>query len=207
MFQQKVNRNYPTGFPGDIVRDGPKRAKPGRIGSANDVANGNTNRISRVFGYASDQSYSGQNGQVKTLGAFNTEVTLGGANFYGVLGHPKHYVLYGGQDGALSATYDLPQYFEGEFFDMVTGLVAEIFNFGTTAQSIQYGAQLYYVPVGLAANPNKIPLGALVAVNPGDTAPEGLLPIPNSMVTNPVDLAASSATAAVNTWTIIQLTQ
>lgn len=207
MFQNTINRQFTTGFPGDIVRDGPKRAKPGRIGNANDFVNGNTNRISRVFGYSSDQSYAGQGAPTKTLGAFNTEVVLGGANFYGVLGHPKHYVLYGGQDGALSAAYELPQYFEGEFFDMVTGMVAEVFNFGTTAQSITYGAKLYYVPTGIAANANKIPLGALVAVNKGDTAPEGLIEIPNSMVTNPIDLAASSATAAVNGWTIIQLTQ
>ncbi|WLW40818.1 hypothetical protein GNAINCEL_00036 [Serratia phage KKP 3709] len=31
MFQQTVKRNFTTGFPGDIVRDGPRRAKPGRI--------------------------------------------------------------------------------------------------------------------------------------------------------------------------------
>lgn len=206
MFQRTVNRNYPTGFPGDIVRDGPKRAKPARIGNANG-ANG-TNRISRVFGFSSDQSYVGQGGQTKVLGAFNYEVTLGGANFYGVLGHPKHYVLYGGQDGALSASYDLPQYFEGEFFDMVTGMVAEIFNAGTDPVSIPYGSKLAYATTATTStqNPNGVPLGGLVAYT-GESAPAGFTAIPNSMVTNPVDLAGSSPTALVNTWTIIQLTQ
>lgn len=208
MFQSSVRRNYPTGFPGDIVRDGPKRAKPGRIANANDFTAGNTNRISRVFGFNSDQSYEGQEGQQQTLGAFNYEVTLGGANYYGVLGHPKHYVLYGGQDGSLSASYDLPQYFEGEFFDMVTGMVAEVFNFTDAAQSIPYGAKLGYVSTATtpAQNPNKVPLGGIVAYT-GASAPAGITPILNSMVTNPIDLAASSPTALVGAWTIIQLTQ
>lgn len=209
MFQHTVKRNYTTGFPGDIVRDGPKRAKPGRIASANDFVGGNTNRISRVFGFKSDQSYVGQTGQTQTLPAFNYEVTLGGAVFYGVLGHPKHYVLYGGQDGSLSASYDLPQYFEGEFFDMVTGMVAEVFNLTNAAQSIGYGWKLGYVSTATteAQNANGVPLGGLVAWAPGTDAPEGITEIPNSMVTNPVDLAASSPTATVSAWTIIQLTQ
>ncbi|MFL9598568.1 phage minor capsid protein, partial [Aeromonas veronii] len=31
MFQKQVYRQYTPGFPGDLIEDGPKRARPGRI--------------------------------------------------------------------------------------------------------------------------------------------------------------------------------
>lgn len=208
MFQQSVQRNYTTGFPGDVVRDGPQRAKPARIASANNGLSQNV--ISRAFGFNSDQSLPVVNGVVtQTLGAFDYDVVVGGKNFYGVLGHPKHYTLRGTQTGGtLAASITLPQYTEGEFFDMVTGMVAEIFNAGTTAQTVNWGDKLAYVPSDIATgdNPNNLPYGALVAYS-GDTVPTGLVAIAGSKVVNPTALIASSPTVQASTYTIIQLTQ
>lgn len=215
-FQQYVRRNYTTGFPGDIVRDGPQRAKPGRIVSANNGAN--TNTISRVFGFNADMSLSGHTdtrpvppgtGALPTLGAQNFEVALGGTNFYGILGHTKHYALYGNVSGPLGASIVLPQYSEGEFFDMVTGLVVEIFNPTAGTQTVNYGDELYYVTSATTAedNPNAIPVGALVAFAPGATVPDSFGAVPGGIVIDPTALAASSPTVQASTYTIVQLTR
>lgn len=204
-FQQTVGRQFTTGFPGDIVRDGPQRGKPGRIVSANTGAN--VNAISRVFGFNSDQSMMG-NGQTQTLGAQDFEVTLGGTNYYGILGNSKRYALYGtAAGGPLGATMVLPQYSEGEFYDMVTGMVVELFNAGTTAQTVNYGDLLAYVPVGIsgANNPNNLPLGAIVAYS--GALPTGLVAIPGGIVVNPMTIALSSPTVQSSAYTIVQLTR
>ena len=56
MFQKQVYRQYTPGFPGDLIEDGPKRARPGRIMALASVTPAATakgpNRISRAFGYA-----------------------------------------------------------------------------------------------------------------------------------------------------------
>lgn len=209
MFQQTVGRNFTTGFPGDIVRDGPQRAKPARIVSDNTGLSQNV--ISRAFGFKSDQSLPVVNGvTTQTLGAFNYEVGVGGANFYGVLGHPKHYVLKGtAAGGPLAATITLPRYTEGEFFDMVTGMVVELFNHTTGTVNVAFGWELFYVldTADGTANPNNIPFGGIIALAPGSATPTGFGKIPNGRVINPVSLAASSPTAQVSTYTIVQLTQ
>lgn len=205
-FQKTVYRQYTTGFPGDITRDGPMRAKPGRIISDNTGLN--VNAISRAFGFNADLSNMGT-GETKTLAAFDYEVTVGGANFYGVLGHPKHYALYGGADGALSPTDVLPQYSEGEFFDMVTGMTVELFNFDATVVDVAFGWQVAYVlnTATTGDNANNVPHGGLIALAPGAAAPAGTAIIPNARVINPVSIAASSASVLSSTYTIIQLTQ
>ncbi|QOV06230.1 hypothetical protein CPT_Maja_010 [Burkholderia phage Maja] len=207
MFQQKVYRSYTSGFAGEISRDGPLRAKPGRIVSetiGTDPA-ASTNRISRVFGWAGEQGVQGQ-----TLSANCPEVIVGGSNFYGVLFHPKHYVLNGTvAGGSLAASYDLPKGYEGEFADMAM-LHAELFNETTAAKDINYGDLLAYVSdkTTAAQNPQKLPLGAIVSYAPGAQVPDGFTPIPNGRVINPIKaLAASGPTAVVSTVTQIQLTQ
>src|SRR5579862_4814814 len=116
-FQSTVYRQYNTGSPGEIVRDGPKRAKIGRISSATVGADpgASTNRVSRAFGWSSDMPATGT-----TYSAMEGVVAVGAPVFYGILGNPKHYALSGTTSGgSLAASMDLPQGAEGEFFDMV----------------------------------------------------------------------------------------
>lgn len=205
-FQTTVQRSYTTGFPGDIVRDGPKRAKTARLNSVTLNADGvTTNHFSRAYGYIGPVPATGT-----TYAADVALVDVGGPNFYGVMGNPKHNALGGtASGGPLAASLDLPQGTEAEFFDMVTGMVVELFNTGTSAQNVTFGFQVGYVPEGVpgADNPNNLPLGALIAVAPGAAAPTGLQLIPNARVMEDVTIPPSAAGAPANAWTIIQLTQ
>jgi hypothetical protein len=205
MFQTKVYRNYTTGFPGEIVRDGPTRAKPARIDSATTGVDPgfSTNRISRAFGYSADNSVSGQ-----TMGALSQTVIVGGPKFFGVLIHPKHYVLNGGPGGSLSPSLDLPQGYEGEFCDMGI-IVAELFNESAASKTTNYGDGVAYVPsnVTVGNNAQALPFGALFSVPAGAAAPTGMVLIPNARVVNVETLAASAAGALISAYTIIQLTQ
>jgi hypothetical protein len=209
MFQKTVNRQYTTGFPGDIVRDGPQRAKPGRIDSdlTKPLAR---NTISRAFGWKSDEPPLGTNNPAGyNYTSLDAVVAVGGPVFYGVLGHPKHYALQGtAQGGPLAATIDLPNGFEGEFFDMATGIVVEVYNETTAAKNITYGDKLAYVPNNIdpAKNPNNLPYGAIVTYN--GALPDGFIPIPNGFVAQTIQgLAASGPNNQVSTYAIVQLTQ
>lgn len=206
MFQKTVGRNYTTGFPGDIVRDGPYRAKPGRIKSptVGTDPGASTNRISRAFGFANDLPGTGI-----TEAALAVEVIVGGPIFYGVLGHPKHYALYGGATGPLSPTLDLPTGVNAEFFDMVTGLVGELFNETTAVKAVNFGDSIAYLSSAATAlqNPQALPYGALISVAPGAAAPAGFVLIPNARVMSDFSLTASAAGALVSGDAIIQLTQ
>lgn len=208
MFQKTVNRNYTTCFPGDIVRDGPYRAKPGRIVSPNVGTDPglSTNHISRAFGYV-DENAEGNTGTTFAADAY--DVTVGGANFFGILGHPKHYALYGDANGALDPSMDLPQFSNAEFFDMVTGMVVELFNEQAAAKTVTYGDQLAYAPSTItgAQNPNKLPYGALISVPANSAAPAGFELIPNAKIVTSLNMAASSTTNLVLTYVIVQLTQ
>jgi hypothetical protein len=206
--QNTVYRQYTTGFPGDIVRDGPKRAKPARIASATVGTDpgASTNRISRAFGFTADIAGQGPT----TYAAMEQTVSVGGAVFFGILGHPKHYALQGSAaGGTLGASLDLPQGFEGEFFDMVTGMVAELINETTATKVTTFGDQVAFVPTTITAlqNPNALPYGALVSVPAGASAPAGMILIPNARVMNSVSANASGVGALVSVYTIIQLTQ
>lgn len=204
MFQTSVKRNYTTGFPGDIIKDGPLRSKPARIASATVGTDpgASTNRISRAFGYTSDIAAQGT-----TLAALEANVSVGGPIFFGVLFNPKHYVLNGTVSGGpLAASLDVPQGFEGEFADMVI-MVAELFNETTGTKAVAFGDNIAFVPnnISTANNPNQLPYGALVSYS--GALPTGLVAIPNARVQNPISLVASAPGAAVSGYTIIQLTQ
>jgi hypothetical protein len=206
-FQSTVRRNFTTGFPGEIVRDGPTRAKPGRISSVSVGVDpgASTNRISRAFGWAADIPATGT-----TQSAMESQVAVGGAVFFGVLGHPKHYALTGTlAGGPLAASMDLPQYALGEFFDMATGLIAEMFNDTTGAKTMNFGDQVAYVKNTITAleNPLALPYGALISLAPGAAAPAGFAIIPNARVINPETMSASALGALVVGYNVIQLTQ
>lgn len=203
MFQTNVKRAYTTGFPGDVSRDGPIRAKPARINSVTlGVDPGaSTNRISRAFGFTSDIAATGT-----TLSATEALVDVGGPKFFGVLFHPKHYASYGTVGNTLAPTLDLPQGVVAEFADMVE-LIAEVFNETTGTKTVTFGDSIAYVPNNIIVgnNPNALPYGALVSYS--GALPTGMVAIPNARVINAVSLAASAPGAVVSGYTIIQLTQ
>jgi hypothetical protein len=207
-FQTVVNRNYTTGYPGEIVRDGPVRAKPGRIASltVGTDPGASTNRISRAFGWSADTAMAPGS---TTLAGMSPQVSVGAVPFYGILGQPKHYALQGtSSGGTLSPSLDLPLGYEGEFFDMVI-MVAELFNETTAAKTMNYGDQVAFVPNNILAanNPEALPFGALISVAAGAAAPTGMILIPNARVINPESLAASALGALVSAYTFIQLTE
>jgi hypothetical protein len=207
MFQKTVNRQYTTGFPGEILRDGPMRAKRARISSVTIGADAgaSTNRVSRAFGYSGEVASTGI-----TNAATEATVDVGGANFFGVLFHPKHYVLNGTTaGGSLAASLDLPQGAEAEFADMVTGLCVELFNETTGAKSVAFGDGIAFVPRTItgANNPLALPYGALVSYPAGGAVPTGMIAIPNARVTNAISMSASALGALVSGYTIGQLTQ
>lgn len=207
MFQSSVLRQYTTGFPGDVVRDGPYRAKPARIASVSVGTDpgASTNRITRAFGYVADIAAQGT-----TRAAMEGTVAVGGANFYGILGHPKHYALNGSASGGtLGSSMELAQGALGEFFDMVTGMVMEFFNDTTAAKTINVGDQIAYVPntISTGNNPLALPYGALIGVAKGAAAPAGMILIPNASVQNTISLSASAAGSLVLGYSIGQLTQ
>lgn len=202
-FQSSVNRQFTAGFPGEIVRNGPTRAKPARIASVTlGVDPGaSTNRISRAFGWSAD---------LAPVGAMEGSVVVGGAAFFGILGNSKHNALQGTTaGGSLAPSLDLPQYAEGEFFDMATGIVVELFNETTGVKTVNFGDQVAFCPntISGANNPLALPYGALIAVPAGSAAPTGFTLIPNARIQNPVSMTASALGTLVATYTIIQLTQ
>lgn len=213
MFQQTINRNFTTGFPGDIVRDGPKRAKPARIMSATlgTDPGASTNRISRAFGYSGEQGSlgGGSTPTTQTYPAFVPEVEVGAPSFFGILGNAKQYALYGDASGALDPSLDLPQYANAEFYDMVTGMVVQLFNETTAAKTMNYGDGLAFVPNNITTvnNPLALPYGAIVSYPAGGTVPTGFVAIPNARVTTPQTLAASAVGALVLGEGIAQLTE
>lgn len=212
MFQQAINRNFTTGFPGDVVRAGPTRAKPARIASASVGTDPglSTNRISRAFGYSGEQGAMGGTTPINsTFAAIVPDVIVGGPVFFGILGHQKHYALSGDAAGSLDPSIDLPQGINAEFFDMCTGLVVQLFNETTGTKAVGYGDGLAYVPSNITTgnNPLALPYGAIVSYPAGGSVPTGFVAIPNARITTPQSLAASAVGALVLGEGIAQLTE
>jgi len=208
-FQTVVRRNFTTGFPGDIVRDGPTRAVTARISALTPTKDSDPrnqgNRVSRVFGYTGEIPVSGT-----TLAAMVPTVEIGGAAFAGLLMHPKHHVLSGSPTGGtLAPSLNLPYGVEAEFFNMLTGGVVEILNNTAATVTINPGDSLAYVAntIVSASEPLGLPYGAIVPFPAGSTLPAGFLPIPSAIVLNSITLAASAVGAIVAGLTIVQLTQ
>lgn len=211
MLQSTVNRNFATGLIGEIVRDGPVRAKPARIISAGTTA---PNRVGRAFVAAADATPTGT-----TMAAFDKQATIGDTSgkFLGILAIPKHYTLYGTnsplpgeQGGPLSPTMDLPQGSEGEFVDMGT-LLLEVTNGNDTAQAVPYATGVFFCNAAGAAATGFVvttaaDLGRLY-VFPGTadqtTVPARFTPIAVAFVANALPSTAAGAVAQ----TIVQLTR
>lgn len=219
-FQKIVNAQYTQGFPGELVRDGMLRAGPGRIASAS-----LKNVIGRAFGFVTEtgtptSDMVGQelpvnpqvpNGAKFTVGLAGEvpEVTVGGANFYGILAHPKHYALSGTPDGSLAPTMAVPTGTEGEFVSSTTGMVVDIFNATTADVTVTYGMAVGFMKAGTSAadNPQGVPEGALVPVPDTTNLPKGVELIGTGRILTALKLGASAANKPTATSVVIQLTQ
>jgi hypothetical protein len=202
--QTTVQRAYTTGFAGQQVLDGPRRAKPARISSATvgtDPA-ASTNRFARAFGYSGEVPATGT-----TVAAREATVAVGGATFFGILFHPQHHALYGSNGNALASSLDLPIGAEAEFTDMIPGLVVELFNETTATKAMAFGDQVAFAPntITTGNNAQAIPYGGLISVPAGNAAPTGFVLIPNAKIINAVSIAASAAGAPVSVLSTIQL--
>lgn len=203
-FQSTVRRSFPQGFPGDVIFAGPTRGRVARI-VAGDIADA-PNRVSRAFGYAADASIVGTTAPNEVYAANAPEVVVGGANFFGILFHPKRYALYGQAGNSLAPNIDLPVGSEGEFTNTVTGLVVELYNSTTAAQEVNYGDELFYFSQDTDAvdNPQGLEPGMIFSLPKGTATPTGAVKIPG-IVTNPVAIGASAVDALAGALTIVQL--
>lgn len=203
-FQSVVRRNFPQGFPGEVVFSGPQRGRTARIVAGADASA--PNRVSRAFGFTGEAGVLGSTAANSVDAANVPEVTVGGANFFGVLFNPKHYALFGNAVSSLAPNLDLPNGSEGEFTNTVTGLVVELYNNTTVAQNLTYGAKLAYFPQGASAtdNPQGLEPGMIFARAASAALPTGAVDIPG-IVTNPVSIPASAAGGLKGALTIVQL--
>jgi hypothetical protein len=204
MLQTTVQRAYTTGFAGQLVNDGPRRAFPARITSASvgtDPA-ASTNRMSRAFGYSGEVAATGT-----TVAAREITAAVGGTSFAGILGHPQHYALYGSNGNALTPSMDLAYGELGELFNMFTGMIVELFNETTATKAAAFDDQVAYAPnnITVANNAQAIPYGGLITVPAGSAAPTGFILIPNAKLINAFSLGASAVGAPVSGLSIIQL--
>lgn len=205
-FQQRVNRNFTQGFPGEIVRAGPSRGQSVRIAKLTPAvaARYQGNLVARVYGFTGEVPASGQ-----TLAAIAPIVTIGGPVYAGVLIHPKHYALFGNAtEGALGASLKLADGAEAEVSTMNI-IVAEIFNLKIGAVNVTPEFAVGYVPnnVDVAKETVGIPYGALVVAETAEEITDaGCLLLPGVKIENNIGLAASAVGAPVSGLTIVQLT-
>lgn len=199
-FQSKVNRQFTPGFIGEVIRDGVLRARPGRIVSAT-----LTNMIGLVYGYDSETGAPGRPEADKVIDGVSggragvgmaaevDNVTVGGAIFFGILSHPKHYALQGTAAGTLEPTLQIPQYHEGEFVDCCTGLVVPIYGLGAETTG-KYGAKLQYATKAITATGEPAGAISLLPANGTPTADHAVLP--NAFLLNDVTVPAGASDAA-----------
>lgn len=208
-FQSTVNRNFATGIFGEVLNDGPIRATVARIASTfNDTAGNPQNVISRAFGYSADIGPVGpSSGGGPTYAAQEQSVTVGGANFVGILGNPKRYASYGtAAGGSLAPTLALPQYAEGEFYDMAI-MFLQLYNTTTSTINVPMNDGIGYVN-NMTNNAQNLSLGMLVPLAQfAGSVPSWVTTIPGALVRNPISLAASASGALVSGGTRCQLTQ
>lgn len=201
--QTTVRRAFTGGFAGQLVADGPRRAKPGRIQSPTVGADAakSTNRMSRAFGFLSDfpspTDPNAGTGYVAT-------VTVGGNKFFGILGQPTSYALFGAAGDTLAPSNDLPIGAVGEFFDMATGIVVEVMNETTAVKNVTFGDQAAYIT---GVDPQGVPLGGIIAVAAGAAAPAGSILIPNARFMQTLSIPASAVGVPVSALATLQLTQ
>lgn len=152
-FQSVVRYDWGFGIPGEIIKDGPKRARPGYILSADATQN----IVGRVF----TQNTPGAGIPAGSVGAGGT-----GA-FVGILANPKVYASFGTVvNGPLSPTMLLPNNVQAEFLQMGY-VVASMSN-----ANVNIGDAVHYVEA----------TGAMLSVAQGTAPAAGNALVPNAII-------------------------
>ena len=123
-FQSTVRDDQTTGIVGEIIFDGPTRAKPLNVNSSGATPN----TIGKAFTYITGQDQEAAAG------------SAGGGAFAGILANPKVYASAGTASGTLEPTLDLPDNTNAEFLTMGT-MIVELTVVGTGA----IGEGIFYV--------------------------------------------------------------
>lgn len=174
-FQTTVNANIGFGVVGELFLEGPLRAQPAKIISADATAN----IIGRVFTIVSDATGSYETtADPKALFA-----RAGGAGVVvGVLANPKVYANIGTvAGGTLAASLTLPNNTMAEFVQETAGMIV------TLPAAAAIGDWVWF------SNLVDATAGALQTTAPGASAPANTTRLPNGRVTRYMDAAAGIA--------------
>lgn len=175
MFQAAVTNNIGFGVPGELFLEGPLRAQPGVLNSAN-AAN---NVIGRAFTVADDAT-----------GSFDTavdpqpmEMQAGGTGvFAGILANPKVYANPGVLGDTLGANLTLPNGTMAEFVEETAGIIVQL------PAAFAVGDFVYFTNA----------TGALVSAAPDAAAPAGSTRVPGGRVVRYESAAAGLAVISLN---------
>jgi hypothetical protein len=107
MFQDTVRKVQTTGIIGEIIFDGPHRARPANLVSGGVIPN----TVGKAFTWDSANDHEAGAG------------SIGAGDFAGILINPKHYALYGTAAGTLQPSLDLPENTNAELMSMGTIIV------------------------------------------------------------------------------------
>lgn len=152
-FQTTVRYDWGFGIPGELRKDGPLRAIPRLIVSADPTQN----VVGRVF----TQNAAAAGVPLGSVGAGGTGV------FAGILSNPKVYASFGTTvNGPLAPTMILPNQVTGEFLQMGY-VVAVMSNAG-----VNIGDQVHYVEA----------TGAMLSVAPGTNPAAGNALVPGALI-------------------------
>lgn len=159
MFQSTVANNMGFGVVGELFLDGPLRAQPVRLNSA-DAAN-------NVFGRAFTTTASGTASFATAADPTPVVAAAGGAAtqaFAGILAFPKEHALIG---NGLASSLALPNNTLATLVQETAGLIVTL----STAAAV--GDWVWYATA----------TGALQSTAPGASAPAGTVRVPNGRVT------------------------
>lgn len=214
--QKSVLRQYTQGFVGEIAADGPRRGKPAILVQNAPAGVVVPNRIGRAFTFANDIPAVPSTGSVVDGSAampwiehraiVGKDAADTAPRFYGILGIPKHFTLYGNVvDGPLGPTYDIPANTEAELLDMAIMNVS-ISNGSATAAALGYGLPVYAC-IGAGTTGNGAPTGTrdmgrlyvFPVAAPDADALTRFMVVPNCITTTTVGANVTPATATLDT--------
>lgn len=136
MFQSAVNAQIGFGIPGELAYEGPLRAQPGILDSA-DAAN---NVFGRAFSIKTGATGSWAAGSAGASDPKPIAMEAGGNGpFGGILANPKVHTTAGGVGGSLSPSMTLPNDTVAEFVTETPGIVV---NFPAATNA---GDWVYYL--------------------------------------------------------------
>lgn len=184
-FQKTVFYQYATGLPGEIIADGPLRARSFRL-VANTLQTPNPPIAFGVgFTYAALGDVSNPNNLADTPTATPGGAPSGTNVFAGILINPKEHALYGDANGALDPVFALPDGSWGELCHM--GILLALVSSGAAATE------------GVAGNKLAMKLadGSIWAYGAAANLPAGSIEIPGASLLTGVGANAAGVLAKI----------